>query len=90
MMMKGKLFNSINELLHNFSIDDLVARYYSGELFFFLQKTGEYEKLTKRQLTIRITTKQPHIQPIERKSFVKKSDKRTLYQIILFERQPLC
>lgn len=49
MMMNGKLLNSIDELLQNFSIDDLVACYYSGELFFFLQKTGEYEKLAKIQ-----------------------------------------
>ena len=49
MIMNGKLLNSIDELLQNFSIDDLVACYYSGELFFFLQKTGEYEKLAKIQ-----------------------------------------
>ena len=49
MMMNGKLLKSIEELLQNFSIDDLVACYYSGELFFFLQKTGEYEKLAKIQ-----------------------------------------
>ena len=46
-MMNGKLLKSIEELLQNFSIDDLVACYYSGELFVFLQKTGENEKLTK-------------------------------------------
>ena len=49
MMMNGKLLRSVDELLQNFSIDDLVACYYSGELFFFLQKTGEYEKLAKIQ-----------------------------------------
>ena len=49
MMMNGKLLRSIDELLQNFSIDDVVACYYSGELSFFLQKTGEYEKLAKLQ-----------------------------------------
>ena len=49
MMMSGKLLKSIDELLQNFRIDDLVACYYSGELFFFLQKRGEYEKLDKLQ-----------------------------------------
>ena len=49
MMMNGKLLKSIEELLQNFSIDDLVACYYSGELFFFLQKIGENEKLAKLQ-----------------------------------------
>ncbi len=47
MMMNGKLLKSIEELLQNFSIDDLVACYYSGELYFFLQKIGESEKLAK-------------------------------------------
>ena len=49
MMMNGKLIHSIRELKQNFSIDDLVACYYSGELFFFLQKIGEYDKLTRLQ-----------------------------------------
>ena len=49
MMMNGKLLHSLDDLLRNFSIDDLVACYYSGELFFFLQKTGEYDKLAKLQ-----------------------------------------
>lgn len=49
MMMNGKLMRSIKELKQNFSIDDLVACYYSGELFFFLQKIGEYDKLAKLQ-----------------------------------------
>ena len=44
-MMNGRLIHSIKELKQNFSIDDLVACYYSGVLFFFLQKTGVYEKL---------------------------------------------
>ena len=49
MMMNGKLIHSIRELKQNFSIDDLVACYYSGELFFFLQKSGKYDKLTRLQ-----------------------------------------
>ena len=49
MMMNGKLLKSIEELLQNFSIDDLIACYYSGELYFFLQKIGECEKLAKIQ-----------------------------------------
>lgn len=49
MMMNGKLIHSIKELKKNFSIDDLVACYYSGELFFFLQKIGEYDRLAKLQ-----------------------------------------
>lgn len=49
MMMNGKLLHSLNELKQNFSIDDLVACYYSGELLFFLQKLGEYDKLAKLQ-----------------------------------------
>ena len=49
MMMNGKLLHSLSELKQNFSIDDLVASYYSGELFFFLQKLGEYDKLAALQ-----------------------------------------
>ena len=49
MMMNGKLLHSIDELKRNFSIDDLVACYYSGELLFFLQKLGEYDKLARLQ-----------------------------------------
>lgn len=45
MMMNGKLLQSLDELMQNFSIDELVACYYSGELFFFLEKLGETEKL---------------------------------------------
>ena len=52
MMMNGKLLKSIEELLQNFSVDDLVACYYSGELYFFLQKRGECEKLAKLQAII--------------------------------------
>ena len=52
MMMNGKLLRSIEELLQNFSIDDLIACYYSGELYFFLQKIGECEKLAKLQAII--------------------------------------
>lgn len=44
MMMNGKLLKSLDELMQNFSIDDLVACYYSGELLFFLHKIGEREK----------------------------------------------
>lgn len=46
MMMNGKLLKSLDELMRNFSIDDLVAGYYSGELLFFLCKIGEMEKAT--------------------------------------------
>lgn len=49
MMMNGKLLKLLDEMKQNFSIDDLVACYYSGELFFFLQKLGEYEKLAALQ-----------------------------------------
>lgn len=49
MMMNGKLLKSLNELMQNFSIDELVACYYSGELFFFLKKIGEQEKLKSVQ-----------------------------------------
>lgn len=44
MMMNGKLLKSLDELMRNFSIDDLVAGYYSGELLFFFCKIGEMEK----------------------------------------------
>lgn len=44
MMMNGKLLKSLDELMRNFSIDELVACYYSGELLFFLNSIGESEK----------------------------------------------
>lgn len=44
MMMNGRQLRSIDELMRNFSIDELVEGYYSGELEFFLIKLEEYEK----------------------------------------------
>lgn len=44
MMMNGKNIHSLDELMKNFSIDDLIYHYYSGELEIFLTKLGENQK----------------------------------------------
>ena len=44
MTMRGIEIHSINDLLKNFSIDELIYYYYSGELEFFLREINENEK----------------------------------------------
>lgn len=44
MMMRGKEVCSLRELAANFTIDDLINAYYSGEMEFFLRKCGEDNK----------------------------------------------
>lgn len=43
-MMNGQAVHTVDELLENFSIDDLIYCYYTGELEIFLTKLQEYEK----------------------------------------------
>ena len=44
MLMRGKEISSLRELAANFSIDDLINVYYTGELEFFMRKCGEDNK----------------------------------------------
>lgn len=44
MTMRGIEIHSINDLLKNFSIDELIYYYYSGELELFLREINENEK----------------------------------------------
>ena len=44
MMMRGKEVSSLRGLTENFSADDLINAFYSGELEFFLRKCGEDNK----------------------------------------------
>ena len=43
-MMNGQAVHTVDELLKNFSIDDLIYCYYTGELEIFLTELQEYEK----------------------------------------------
>ncbi len=47
MKMLGNELNNLLDLKHNFSIDELIYSYYSGELAVFLNSIGEYEKAEK-------------------------------------------
>lgn len=43
MIMRGRKINSLVELKQNFSIDELIYCYYSGELEIWLRRIGECE-----------------------------------------------
>lgn len=43
-MMNGQAVHTVDELLKNFSIDDLIYCYYTGELEIFLTELQEHEK----------------------------------------------
>ncbi|MCM1507935.1 MAG: hypothetical protein NC177_12505 [Ruminococcus flavefaciens] len=43
MKMFGNELHSMQDLKKNFSIDELIYSYYSGELAVFLESIGEYE-----------------------------------------------
>ncbi|MDE5771628.1 MAG: hypothetical protein K2I06_08405 [Ruminococcus sp.] len=47
MKMLGNELNNLLDLKHNFSIDELIYSYYSGELAVFLKSIGEYKKAEK-------------------------------------------
>lgn len=47
MTMRGCTLHSIRDLKANFSIDELVYSYYSGELEIWLNKIGEHSKAKK-------------------------------------------
>lgn len=47
MIMNGVILKSIDDLKKNFSIDELIDCYYSGELGYFLKETGNYKKAYK-------------------------------------------
>jgi len=47
MIMRGEKIYSIAELKQNFSIDELIYYYYSGELEIWLIQIGETEKAEK-------------------------------------------
>ncbi|MDE6672874.1 MAG: hypothetical protein K2J36_03000 [Ruminococcus sp.] len=47
MQMLGNKLNSLTDLMHSFSIDELIYSYYSGELAVFLNSIGEHEKAEK-------------------------------------------
>lgn len=47
MIMRGKKINSLDELKQNFSIDELIYYYYSGELEIWLIQIGETAKAEK-------------------------------------------
>ena len=44
MFMNGYMLESVDDLKRNFAIDDLIERYYSGELEIFLTKINEHQK----------------------------------------------
>lgn len=50
MIMRGKKINSLDELKQNFSIDELIYYYYSGELEIWLTEIGETAKAEKLKL----------------------------------------
>ena len=54
MIMRGRKLNSVRDLKANFSIDELVYSYYSGELEIWLNNIGESSKAKK---VSRITSK---------------------------------
>lgn len=43
-MMNGQAVHTVDELIKNFSIDDLIYCYYTGELEIFLTELQEHEK----------------------------------------------
>ena len=47
MTMNGKKLKSVNDLKKNFTIDELIDSYFSGELEYFLKETGEFAMLRK-------------------------------------------
>lgn len=47
MKMSGNELYSLQDLKHNFSIDELIYSYYSGELAVFLNSIGECDKVLK-------------------------------------------
>lgn len=47
MKMLGNELNNLLDLKHNFSLDELIYSYYSGELAVFLDSIGECEKAEK-------------------------------------------
>ncbi|MBO5384454.1 MAG: hypothetical protein J6A30_09160 [Ruminococcus sp.] len=47
MIMRGRKLNSVRDLKANFSIDELVYIYYSGELEIWLNNIGEKSKAKK-------------------------------------------
>ncbi len=47
MKMLGNELHSMQDLKHNFSIDELIYSYYSGELSAFLNSIGECDKVKK-------------------------------------------
>ena len=47
MIMRGRKLNSVRDLKANFSIDELVYSYYSGELEIWLNNIGEKSKAKK-------------------------------------------
>lgn len=47
MKMFGNELYSMQDLKQNFSIDELIYSYYSGELAVFLNSIGEYENAEK-------------------------------------------
>ena len=44
MLMNGQLVGNVEDLLKNFSIEDLIWSFYTGELTIFLRKIGETGK----------------------------------------------
>ena len=44
MFMNGKIVHDCDELLRNFSIEDVLNGYFTGELEIFLRKIGENKK----------------------------------------------
>ena len=47
MTMNGKKLKSVNDLKKNFTIDELIDSYFSGELEYFLKETGNLDMLRK-------------------------------------------
>ncbi|MBQ8133310.1 MAG: hypothetical protein IJ192_02695 [Clostridia bacterium] len=49
MQMNGVKLDSVEALKRNFTIDELIDSYFSGELEFFLRDIGETDKMHKVQ-----------------------------------------
>lgn len=47
MIMRGKEVSSLYELKQNFSIDELIYCFYSGELEIWFRQIGEYDMADK-------------------------------------------
>ena len=47
MQMNGVKLKTLDDLKRNFAIDELIDSYYSGELEYFLQETGNFDKLNQ-------------------------------------------